>query len=49
MDRGTWQATGHAWGRRESDTTKRSTLYRKEAVDMGVVWGIFLTDPIILT
>ena len=41
MDRGTWQATGHAWGRRESDTTKRSTLYRKEAVDMGVVWGIF--------
>ena len=29
------------WGRRESDTTKRSTLYRKEAVDMDVVWGIF--------
>ena len=27
MDTGTWQATYSPWGRKESDTTQRLTLY----------------------
>ena len=47
MNSGTWQATVH--GVAENQTQPNDQHYRKEAVGMGVVWGIFLTDPIILT